>query len=58
MMTCAVDAYERRDIMKSDVTNTFIQTDAPVKEVVERFIVKIRGKLVNCLVDLDNLRIW
>ena len=31
MMTCAVDTFERRDVMMSDVPNTFIQTDAPEK---------------------------
>ena len=53
MMTVAVDTYERRDVMTSDVPNTFIQTDAPEKEIGERFIMKIRGKLVDWLVDLD-----
>ena len=53
MLTCAIDAYECRDIMVSDVPNAFIQTDAPKKEVGERVIMKIRGKLVDWLVDLE-----
>ena len=53
MMTCAVDSFERRDVMTSDVPNAFIQTDAPEKEIGERVIMKIRGKLVDWLVDLD-----
>ena len=47
MMTCVVDAFERRDVMTSDVQNKFIQTDAPEKEIGERVIMKIRGKLVD-----------
>ena len=44
---------KRRDIMTSDIPNAFIQTDAPEKEIGERVIMKIRGKLVDWLVDLD-----
>ena len=53
MMTCAVDAYTIRDIMTSYVPNAFIQTDATEKEIGERVIIKIRGKLVDLSVDLD-----
>ena len=53
MLTCAIDTYERRDIMVSDVPNAFIQTDEPKKEVGERVIMKIRGKLVDWLVNLE-----
>ena len=31
MMTCAIDTYEQRDIITSNVPNSFIQTYAPVK---------------------------
>ena len=39
--------------MTSDVPNAFIQTDVHAKEVGERVIMKIHGKLVDWLVDLD-----
>ena len=52
IMNCSIEAYERRDVMTSDVPNAFIQTDAPTKEVGKRVIVKITGKLVNWLFDL------
>lgn len=53
MMTVAFDAHERQDVMRSDVPNAFIQIDAPVKDVGERVIMKICGKLVDWLVDID-----
>ena len=39
--------------MTSDVLKAFIQTDAPVKGIGERVIMKICGKLVDYLVELD-----
>ena len=45
MMTCAVDAYERRDIIMSGVPNACIQLDAPEREICERAIMKFTGKL-------------
>ena len=43
MMTCAVDAYGRRDIMTSAVPNAFIQKDAPEKGIGERVVMTIQG---------------
>ena len=31
MLTCAVDAYERRDIISMEIPNVYIQTDMPQK---------------------------
>ena len=39
--------------MTSDVLKNFIQRDASEKEIGERVIKKIQGKLVDWLVDLD-----
>ena len=53
MITCAVDAYERRKTMSMDIPNAYIQTDVPIQEKGERIIMKVRGKLVDWLVELD-----
>ena len=52
MITCAIDAFEKRDIMSLDVPNAFIQTDAPLKKIGERVVMKIRGRLVDWLVEM------
>ena len=52
-LTAVVDAKEERDIMSSDIPNTFIQTEMPkvnVEQGDERIIMKITGKLVNVLI--------
>jgi len=54
-LTCAIDAYEGRDIMSLDIPNAFIQTGMPQKERGERIIMKVSGKLVDWLVDLDSI---
>ena len=51
-LTCAIDAYKSRDVMSLDIPNAFIQTGMPQTENNKRTIMKIRGKLVNWLVDL------
>ena len=52
-MTCTVDVFERQDIMTSYFPKVFIQTDAPVKEIGKRVIMKIRVSLVDWLLELD-----
>ena len=47
MITSAMDAFERRDVMTCDIPNAFIQTEAPRKEKGERVIMKVRGRLVD-----------
>ena len=52
-LTAVVDAKEERDIMSSDIPNTFIQTEMPkvnVEQGDERIIMKITGKLVDVLI--------
>ena len=50
MLTATIEAKENRDIMPVDIPNAFIQTDM---ESDERVIMKIRGPLVDMLVDLE-----
>ena len=51
--TCAIDAYESRDIMCLDIPNAFIQAGIPKREKGDRIVMKIRGQLVEWLVELD-----
>ena len=53
MITCAINAYEKRNIITLDIPNAFIQTKTPKKEVGERIMMKIRGRLVDWLVDMS-----
>ena len=54
-ITCAVDAAEKRDVMSLDVPNAFIQAKLPIAKVGERIIMKLRGEVVDWLVELDPL---
>ena len=53
MTTDSVKAPEGREVMSMDVTNGFIQMHMPVKEDGERVIMKICGKVVDCLVEIE-----
>ena len=53
MLTCAIDAYQKRDIMSLDIPNAYIQADVPVQKVGERIVMKIRGDLVDWLCEID-----
>ena len=55
LLSCGIDALERRDIMTLDIPNAFVQTDMPRKKVGERIVMKIRGRLVDWLVEMDPL---
>ena len=52
-LTCAIDAKEKRDLMSIDVTNAFIQTHMPLPKDGERVVMKVRGRLVDWLIELD-----
>lgn len=52
-LTCAIDAHAKRDVMVLDIPNAFIQAGVPMKKKGERIIMKIQGKLVDWLLDLD-----
>ncbi|MGL5934919.1 MAG: reverse transcriptase domain-containing protein, partial [Cetobacterium sp.] len=50
LLTCVVEAHEGRDIMTIDIPNAFIQTK--VKDPKQRALIKIKGILVDILVDI------
>ena len=52
-LTSAVDALKKRDIMTQDIPNAFIQTHMPLQPDGERVIMKVRGRLVDWLCNLD-----
>jgi hypothetical protein len=53
MLTATIDAKEGRDVMTADIPNAFVQTDIEDQKEGERIIMKIRGILVDMLVELD-----
>ena len=53
MLTCAVDAFKKRDIMTLDIPNAYIQASVPLQKVGERIIMKVRGDLVDWLCQID-----
>ena len=55
-MTVAVNAYDGRDSIIMNVPNAFIQTHIPAKRDGKRIIMKIRGKLVEWLVNIEPTR--
>jgi len=50
LITGVVDAKQKRDVMTLDVPNAFVQTPIPKKG--EKIIMKIRGQLVDILVEM------
>ena len=46
MLTCGVEAFQKRDVMMLDIPSTCIQASIPVKDVGEQIVMKIRGELV------------
>jgi len=56
MITATIDAHEKRDVMTSDVPNAFVQTSVPQerKEPGKRIIMKIRGQMVDLLLEIDK----
>jgi hypothetical protein len=54
MLTAVIDAHEERDVMTCDIPNAFIQALMPeVNGRDERVMIKIRGVLVDMLVELN-----
>ena len=53
IITGTINAKQARDIMTADIPNTFVQTRIDDKEVGERIIMKIRGPLVDMLLELS-----
>ena len=54
-LTVAVDAYERRDIMSLDIPNAYIQAGVPRQKIGKCIIMKVRGRIVDWLIELDPL---
>ena len=50
---CDVEAKQCRDVMTADIPNAFVQTDVEKKKVGNRIIMKIRGPLVDILLELS-----
>ncbi|KAL7562441.1 hypothetical protein ACA910_020582 [Epithemia clementina (nom. ined.)] len=53
LLTVIVDAHESRDVMIADFPNAFIQTPMPKANKGESVIMKIRGSLVDMLVEMS-----
>ena len=52
LLTTVIDAKENRDVATVDISNAFIQTDVENNDDGSRVIMKIRGPLVDMLVEL------
>ena len=54
LITATIDAKQNRDVMTADIPNAFVQTDVDQKNHIkgERIIMKIRGSLVDMLVEI------
>ena len=52
LITGTTEAKHNRDIMTIDMPNAFVQTDVP--EGIERIIMKIRGRLVDILLEINE----
>ena len=53
LLTSVIDAKEGRDVATVDIPNAFMQTETPQEDGKERIILKIRGQLVDMLVNID-----
>ena len=55
-ITSAIDAKERREVATVDIPNAFIQTKIDYKNGDELIVMKVRGVVVDLLVELDPTR--
>ena len=53
LLTSVIDAKEGRDVMTSDIPNTFIQTQNEPDKDGKQVFMKIKGVLVDMLIKLD-----
>lgn len=53
LLTAGIDALQRRDVMSLGIPNAFIQAKVPKKPRGEQIVMKIRGVLVDWLVEMD-----
>jgi hypothetical protein len=54
LITATIDAKQGHDVMTADIPNAFVQTEIEDKGVGQRVIMKIRGALVDILLEIDN----
>ena len=54
MLTCAINPFEKCNIMTLNIPNAYIQAEVPPQEKGERIVMKIRGKLVDWLCQVDS----
>jgi hypothetical protein len=52
LITALIDAKQKRDVMTADIPNAFVQTDIEPAEKGKRTIMKIRGPLVDMLIEI------
>ena len=53
ILTSVIDAKEGRDVMTSDIPNAFIQTQNELDKDGKHVFMKIKGVLVDMLIELD-----
>lgn len=53
MLICAIDIFEKRNLMTLNIPNAYIQAEIPPQKKGERIVMKIRGKLVDWLCQVD-----
>ena len=53
LLTSTIEAKQGRDIMTADIPNAFVQTEIDQKDNEERIMLKIRGILVDMLVEIS-----
>jgi len=53
LITGCIEAKQRRDVMTCDIPNAFVQTDMNKTKKGERVVMKIRGALVDILLQMD-----
>jgi hypothetical protein len=55
LITAVIDAKQGRDVMTANIPNAIVQMDITNKNNNEKTIMKIRGTLVDMLVDIDPM---
>jgi hypothetical protein len=55
LITAVIDSKQGRDVMMADIPNAFVQTDMTNKNDKEKTIMKLRGTLVDMLVEIDSM---
>jgi hypothetical protein len=55
LITAVIDAKQGRDVMTADIPNAFVQTEVEQRSDGEKIIMKIRGTLVDMLVDISPI---